>query len=121
MIDMVVSPDKELLCILGFLSLFFKMKKNSLSLSFLKSCHFIWVAKCGTISSSWHCGKEVGLVSVQLHPSLVIPFVLSLYDLRISKHMYFQLLLKETLCCVFSSFLSCCCVPRSPDQVYVFS
>lgn len=33
--------------------------------------------------------------------SLVMPFVLSLYNLRISKHMYFQLLLKETLYCFF--------------------
>lgn len=119
MIDMVVNSDKKLFCVLILFPVFFKMKKNLLCLSFLKSCRFIWVVKWRTISSLWDCGKGGGS-SLYPAPSifLVIPFVLSLHNLRISKHMYFQLLLKGALYCFFSSFLSHCCARSQNPSVY---
>lgn len=58
-----------------------------------------------------------GIVGKEVDPSLypaasifLIPFVLSQYNLGISKSMYFQFLLKETLYCFFHlSSLSLLC------------
>lgn len=78
MIDMIVNFDKKLLCVLGFLPLFLKMKKNPLSLCFLKS--FGWWSE-GLFLLYGIVGKEVGLVSVQLHPSFY-PFCFVIVQLE---------------------------------------